>query len=417
MAKRASGTKMLKRIKARNFLSLKDTDLELGMRNVLVGPNMSGKSNLIECLRFIKDAVAPRETPTTPSVQQAVSKRGGFDELAWKGLPGGPVSFELVAELADTDNRASDVYHYEFSLRRGPYRDFEVDSEKLTVKRDGAVKPLIENANGKLKVMRQGQYSDDAQSRLNLALELFGFSPDTECHLFWNFIQSWRFYHLVPALMRQSNPPSWEKYLAEHGENLSVWLLTLQNYPDEFNGIKQTCRDVLPGVAEILFQPDQAPETAVRSESGATTYTREASKISVGVGETHFRKPIAISRMSDGELAFLALVSLIVAPDELTPSLLCIEEPENHLHPHLLEILVELLNQRQLQPGAPQIISTTHSPLLVDKLTIDDLIVTERTGGSTRFSRPSSKKYLKKVLSDKELSLGDLWYSGALGSS
>jgi predicted ATPase len=121
--------------------------------------------------------------------------------------------------------------------------------------------------------------------------------------------------------------------------------------------------------------------------------------------------------MSDGELAFLALVSLILTPDELSPSLLCIEEPENHLHPHMLEILVELLNQQQLYPRAPQIIATTHSPVLVDKLTIDDLIVTERTNGATRFSRPSSKRYLKKLLSDKELGLGDLWYSGALGSS
>ena len=43
---------MIKRVRVRNFLSLKDVDLELGVRNLLVGPNMSGKSNLISCGRF-----------------------------------------------------------------------------------------------------------------------------------------------------------------------------------------------------------------------------------------------------------------------------------------------------------------------------------------------------------------------------
>jgi predicted ATPase len=121
--------------------------------------------------------------------------------------------------------------------------------------------------------------------------------------------------------------------------------------------------------------------------------------------------------MSDGELAFLALMSLILAPAELSPSLLCIEEPENYLHPRLLEILVELLNQRQAEAGCPQIILTTHSPLLVDKLSIDELIVAGKIEGATTFARASSKKRLRELLSKKEVSLGDLWYSGALSSS
>jgi predicted ATPase len=407
---------MLKRITARNFLSLQDVEIDLRPRNVLVGPNMSGKSNLIECLRFVQEAVGRREANESSALQQAVSRRGGFEEVSWKGQAGGPISITLMAELEGADNHTTESYTYEFCLGRGPYGHFKVNSEKLNVIRNAVVKPLIENADGKLKVMQQGQWTESAQRTLDLALELYGPSPDSECHPFWNFVQTWRFYHLVPALMRQSNPPSWEKCLGEHGENLSVWLLTLQNYPDEFNGIKQTCRDVFPGVAEILFQPVKR-KTPISPEDGGVTGSFESPKISVGVGETHFKSPVSISRMSDGELAFLALVSLILTPDELSPSLLCIEEPENHLHPHMLEILVELLNQQQLYPRAPQIIATTHSPVLVDKLTIDDLIVTERTNGATRFSRPSSKRYLKKLLSDKELGLGDLWYSGALGSS
>jgi predicted ATPase len=153
--------------------------------------------------------------------------------------------------------------------------------------------------------------------------------------------------------------------------------------------------------------------------SGASSVTPESAKISIGSSEKYFKNPINLSRMSDGELAFLALMSLILAPEELAPPLLCIEEPENHLHPRLLEILVKILSQRQTELGsrAFQIIITTHSPLLVDKLSIDDLIVFGKEQGATKATRASSKKRLKELLSRKETSLGDLWYSGALSDS
>ena len=122
-------------------------------------------------------------------------------------------------------------------------------------------------------------------------------------------------------------------------------------------------------------------------------------------------------RMSDGTLQFLALLSLIFAPTELGAPLFCVEEPENHLHPRMLESLVELQQQRQRELGsdAAQLIITTHSPHLVDLVTLDDLVVVEKEEGATRCVRPSSKKHLRDLLEREELGLGDLWYSGALG--
>ncbi len=123
--------------------------------------------------------------------------------------------------------------------------------------------------------------------------------------------------------------------------------------------------------------------------------------------------------MSDGELAFAALMSLILAPKKLTPPLLCIEEPENYLHPKLLETVVEVLNQRALElgSGASQMIATTHSPYLVDKLNLEDLVVAEKEKGATKFTRPSTKKKLRDLLSRREMGLGELWFSGALSNT
>ena len=76
-----------------------------------------------------------------------------------------------------------------------------------------------------------------------------------------------------------------------------------------------------------------------------------------------------------------------------------------------------MLNQRQkeLGPEAAQIVVTTHSPFLVDRVNLDDLIVFEKSGGATKCTRASTKKHLKELLEREELGLGELWYSGALG--
>ena len=408
---------MIKRIKVRNFLSLRDVNVELRSTNVLVGPNMSGKSNLIECLKFLQEAVNRRTAADSASaLQEAFSRRGGFKEVAWKGETEEHITLELTAELLEPRARSPQSYNYEFSVRLGEYAFPVVETERLTLDGAGKTETILDARAGKERLLQRGEEAlrENPQNTLGLGLEMWT-DRRFACSEFSDFIKSWRFYNLVPALMRESNPPSPEEHLTEHGENLSAWLLTLQTHTEEFRRIKQACRDVLPGLDEILFQPVRAKTPIVNA--GAST--SESAKISIGSSEKYFKNPINLSRMSDGELAFLALMSLILAPEELAPPLLCIEEPENHLHPRLLEILVEILNQRQteLGPKTFQIIITTHSPLLLDKLSIDDLIVFGKEEGATKATRASSKKRLKQLLSRKETSLGDLWYSGALSDS
>jgi len=407
---------MIKRIRARNFLSLKEMDLTLGPRDVLVGPNMSGKSNFIECLKFIQESTERQMGGQVSPLHQAIAKRGGFKEIVWKGDPQGSVSLSLLVELPSRSGKNPISYSYELVLRLGIYGAAEVESERLTFESAGKSEILLENAAGKFRSVASGQMVEGPQNTLGLNVEHFGrYNPPSHGIEFLEFLAGWRFYHVVPALVREANPPRSEASLSERGENLSSWLLTLQTYPADFRRITQACCDVLPGLNQILFQP---VETRVDPTAAPQiSNLNESAKIAVGTGESPFRAPISLARMSDGELAFLALCSVILAPEELRPSVLCIEEPESHLHPRLIEVLMELLNQSAMQAGGPQVIATTHSPLLVDKLKIEELLVVEKAEGATKFTRPSTKKHLKVLLSRKEQSLGDLWYSGALSDS
>ena len=221
-----------------------------------------------------------------------------------------------------------------------------------------------------------------------------------------NFLRStiakWRFYELVPSLMRTPNQTAAATFLQEHGENLSQWLLNLQaeHYDNSFARIQQVLKDALPQVTGLFNSPTQQ------------------STVALGSREKHLARPVTLSQMSAGELAFIAFLSLIYAPPDRAGSLYCIEDLENYLHPTLIETLLQVLRQSQegweRTLGAPQVIMTTHSPLVVDKMKLDEIIFVEKREGETICSRPSEKSHLRKLLQDEEIGLGDLVYTGAL---
>ncbi len=53
---------MLRRLKVKNYKSLRNLDLRLGRLNVLVGPNAAGKSNILDCLAFLSELATWRGT-------------------------------------------------------------------------------------------------------------------------------------------------------------------------------------------------------------------------------------------------------------------------------------------------------------------------------------------------------------------
>ncbi len=378
---------MIKKLQVKNYKSLKNLELELSKRNVLVGPNMSGKSNLIDCLKFLREMCIS-------GLNTAFLNRGGFPEVAWKGGNYEPILFKLIIEIDSKE------YEYEISVSGSYTGLISVKSENLKVTTPDGNYQLIDIKDGHGKVFHSnGSIAFTPASPATSSLE---FSvPGWEGMIVKNYILRWQFYRLLPSLMKQPNPATAQSFLTENGDNFSSWFMTLQtSYPENFELIKQATKDVFPDLKEILTRPTQF----------ATTYMITKEK--------YLKREISVWNMSDGEIVFLAWLSLIFAPAELGAPLYCIEEIENHLHPRLLEILVEVLDQRQkeLGPQAAQIIVTTHSPYLVDKMDIEDLIVVEKKEGATHCLRPASKTHLKELLEREDIGLGELWYSGALCS-
>ncbi|MBI3080364.1 MAG: AAA family ATPase [candidate division NC10 bacterium] len=344
---------MIKRLRVRNYLSLRDIDLELSRRNVLIGPNMAGKSNLVDCLRFLT-------TMVTSGVNKAFLDRGGFHEVVWKGGSESRITFELTVEVPVREKEFKKIYDYEISIVGGATGLIAVERELLTVRTQNTVATLIDLINGRGKINKEDGTQAFAPSEEPGRSALEFKVPGWEGTMVSQYVSAWRFYRLIPTLMKQSNAAMSQNFLNEGGDNFSSWLMTFQtSHPPEFRRIKQVATDVLPDLKEILTPPTQF----------ATTY--------VTTHEKHLKGPINLWRMSDGELTFLALLSLIYAPEELSAPL--------------------------------------YSPYLVDKLSLDELIVIEKANGASQFSRPASKTNLRELLEREEVGLGDLWYSGALG--
>lgn len=383
---------MITSVRIQNFKSFRDVEVSLGPFNVLVGPNMSGKSNFFEAFKLLRRICFPSH-PGVAGVQNGFP--GGFHEHTWKGGQSNVMAIGLRGDNPDPATGVGAPWDYQLELiadARGAIRILRENvslEDKQLIVAEGGYRSLV-NKDGREVI----SHLDPARAAIEYDV------PNWDGSFLRRMLASTYFYRLVPHLMRNINPTAAPPYLSEHGENLSAWLMHLQTrYPEAFASIRQVCQDVLPDLTDLFTWP--TPQATV----------------SLASKEKSLKRPVTVPDMSDGELVFIALLSVLLSPPDLRPAVCFVEELENHLHPRLIEVLVEILRQLQGE-SAPangtQVIVTTHSPHLVDRLRLEEVIVFQKRQGETIISYPRDKAHLRELLDNKELGLGDLFYSGAL---
>lgn len=387
---------MLTRLRAQNFKSFQSVDLPVGTLNVLVGPNMGGKSNILDILRFLYESWFPQ--PGTYGPVNALARRGGIQEVLWKG--GQERLLAIGLDFIDSARPGRD-FQYTIEVTGGDTGYVNIQDERLLLQENGKRFSLIvrdgegrwlTNANSERLVSIHAERS---------AMELA--PPNWDGYPLKWFAQNFRYYQFVPSLMKRINPVNTGNVLEVDGSNLSAWLMWLQTKaPEAFSRITEVARDVFPAIRSLLTWPTQQGTVSLISQEQALL------------------RNTPIFQMSDGELVFIAFLSLICAPDDLSGSLFLIEEPENYLHPKLIETLITLLRQVQqevVDRGVPlsQIFLTTQSPYLINQLNLDEIIWVDKKDGKSRVVHPSGKTHLRQLIEDKALGLGDLMFTGALG--
>jgi len=383
-----------------NFKSLKTLDIRLRPLNVLSGPNMSGKSNILDVFRFLYELIFP-QAGGVQGLSYALAQRGGVNEVLWKGGDDKLISIALNG-VDDSDPTSQSQFEYKIELLTGIGDFVTIQTESLVVERGGTRTDLINREKGFAYLKNlDGSIVGNAAGGDSSALQYP--QPNWDGFRMHQWIKSWRFYHLIPPAMRQPSLMSLGQVLQPSGENLSAWLMWLQAHSvQSFIRVNEVLRDIFPDVIEVKTIP--TPD----------------GRVHLATSEKGLKRPTFVWQTSDGFLVLTALLSLIYVPPVLSGTLFCIEEPENHLHPRILETLVALLRQvrREVLDAhgiLTQLFITTQSPYLLDQFSIDDIIWVQKREGATEASRPSDQSHLKKLVEDKELGLGGLMYSGVLG--
>jgi len=311
----------------KNWRNFKQADFGLRDRLFIVGPNASGKSNLLDALRFLKQIAS-----AGGGFQDAVASRGGIARvrcLAARNFNHGRVTLSI--SIGDGETPEEWTYEITFSSEpRGRHRPI-LTSE--IVKRRGEViieRPTDEDAK-------------DPERMTQTYLEQV--NANREFRRIVEFVGSIRYLHLVPHLMR--NP---ERVGNPHGDPYgSDLLLRMAKTPERTRG--RNLRRISQALKTAVPQLDQLE--LVRDEIGH--WHLEARY-------RHWRPQPARHDerlFSDGTLRLIGLLwTLLDVRGVQGPALL--DEPELSLHTAVVRQLPTVFSMTR-RAGGPQVLLSSHS--------------------------------------------------------
>jgi predicted ATPase len=346
---------MLERLRVKNFKLLRDVDVTFqgDIPTVLIGPNASGKSTVIEVLDFLARCA-------TDGLEAALVAHGGMSSVRTAGTTD-PI--EIVTDWSFGIRASNKVWalHWEISLQAGAGGQVFIRSESL---RDGERVLLSTSEDGSRELVDE-LYPDVPPTPIMNGRAL-GFQAIVDEHrypgLWWlRFTVS-----AVRVLGSIASTPPWARASAERasprdalvistqgfvdreGLGLANALYNLQtNHGEAWDKLQRAFRAEFPFVRRIVFPPDPG-----------------GSRIYFALEDERFTgRKIYASEMSDGMIVYLCLLSMILNPIQF--AVLALDEPDAHLHPSAVRRLMALAHGKHAKR---RLVIVTHSNALLDEL-------------------------------------------------
>jgi len=381
---------LINRLTLKRILSFKETSVELGPLNVLIGANAVGKSNLIEVISLLQAA------PT--GIEGQILRGGGVRQWLWLGDREPPEVAEVECELTLPRQPQLGPLFYRLDFWEG-LEGFEILHERLSdgpLDSDAPPYFMRRSTGVQFGELARAQAEGMAMSPKESVLARFKVpgdtTPITEVGGCFEQIRIFREFKTGPTSQARSGISTSvpKDYLWEDAGNLALVLHEM-----DFLGVYDRVRDYLKRFCERF------EDVKVRVGEGvARPFLRESGLSDMLSGV----------RMSDGTLKFLCLLAVLFHPKPAP--LVCIEEPELGLHPDALRLVAEVLVEASERT---QLIITTHSEALVDALSDrpESVLVCEHDfDNGTQF-----KRYSRGELDEwlEHYTLGELWRKGEIG--
>lgn len=312
------------RLELQNWRNFGNCEMRLAQRVFIVGPNASGKSNLLDVFQFLHDLVS-----VGGGLQAALKERGGVSSV--RALHARkPSDIRILVEVGSDVTKPAWRYEIAFNARAG--KPAELLSEKAW--RGTEATPVIDRPDEADKSDRV-RLTQTAIEQINL---------NSEVRDLVAFFRSICFRNLVPQFVRESD---WAiKKDDPYGSDL---IQRINDAPEKTR--KRRLDNILPALR--IAVPQFSALEPLRDNAGIP-HLRAKYQNWRGPGAWQSEE-----RFSDGTLRLLGL--LWELQEKGGPLLL--EEPEISLHNAVVRQLPAQF--ARVQKGGRQIIVTTHSEALL----------------------------------------------------
>jgi predicted ATPase len=363
---------IIQRLIINNWKNFQKADFQLANRTIVVGANASGKSNLLDIFRFLRDVVKQGG-----GLQYAVEERGGVSKLRCLSAGTEP---DIALEVHLGDIHAPDPkWKYKLAFKHTGGGIFKnetliVEEKVWSAEKSGWV------------LERNGRNNEDQETRKFTHLEQINSNgPFREVYFFFREIQ---YLHLIPQLVRDSD----SYFLAAnkedfYGRNLLERIaITNKKTQDSYlKRINEVLQIAVPQLSELTFidkkdDPSGVPHLQARYKHWRPSGAKQTER-----------------QFSDGTLRLIGLMWALLDGKET----ILLEEPELYLHAEIVKQLPEFIAKMQRRKnGTRQVIITTHSYDLLNTHTISpkEILVLEPGPKGTSVKTADSIDLVKKYL-------------------
>ena len=359
-----------------NYQGLKAS--ELRDRMFIIGPNASGKSNLLDALRFLRDVALPAGMkPSGGGMQKAVTDRGGLSKLRCLNAKN-DTEVLVQVELEDDENNR---WEYRLGFKGEGKANNRIVVTQEYVKKNG--EEMLSRPNSEDKIDRERL----TQSFLELTNANVGFRPLS------HFFSETTYLHLVPQLLKFANliggntienDPFGQGFL----QRISA---TGEKTRDaRLRRIQKALDAVVPQFKDLRFKKDEI-----------------TGQPHIEANFAHWRPTGAWQRESQFSDGTLRLIGLLWSLMEGS-SLLLLEEPELSLNEEIVRHMPRLIQQIQKNSKyVRQVFITTHSETMLSDRSIpaEEVI---RLAPDVKGTQIKATDKQEKIMLSSGLSVGEV---------